>query len=544
LPTKSLQLDGPDLEELLARAMTEAGPGGRVASADRVRRGGIAGFFAREHFEVVVEFDDITADSTAPEAAASGLPDSVTAGGPDAAAARSWTELIDVTEDVLEISATSGAGAGADEPEPTGAPATSPAASPAVMPPSTSTTSTTPPTVGSEARMPSTQKASFAAMLSAIARDTVTGDGVAATTVNTANSAGAADAAEVEMPRTPAISPADFAGDSLPASQTTPATTETPTGGLAVAATPPWPITAGGTLSGAWIDAIAAAAPQPETAPVLAADLFDDAPAQTPDAIEAQEVDADVDVVEFDDGSLVQPGLAALGLPTGLLPESTVLSCLEALSTSEDAQTYVEVALTSALQQLPDAPLPPQREGSLLVIVGELDRALEYAATLADREGIDLDTIVVASQARHRRGVGSRHLVASPDEAADLAERSRRLPHPLIVAIHAPVSAEPDRWAIRMLSALAPTAVWGVASATHKSEDLAAWADGLGGFDALAVEDLSATTRPADVLAAGIPVASLDGRHATPALWAALIAARLLLARAADRSSTGAIEGA
>ncbi len=324
-----------------------------------------------------------------------------------------------------------------------------------------------------------------------------------------------------------------------------PASNEPPTARVAVAATPPWPVTAGGTLSGAWIDAIAAAAPQPDTAPVLAADLFDDAAAETAEVDTIDEID---EIDECSDesgaGSLVQPGLAALGLPTGLLPESTVLSCLEALSTSDDAQTYVEVALTSALQQLPDAPLPPQRPGSLLVIAGELDRALECAATLADREGIDLDTVVVASQARHRRGVASRQLVAAPDEAADLAERSRRLPHPLIVALHAPVSAEPDRWATRMLAALAPTAVWGVASATHKSEDLAAWADGLGGFDALALEDLSATTSPADVLAAGIPVASLDGRHATPALWAALIAARLLLARAVSRSGAGVIEGA
>ena len=70
MPTKSLQLDGPDLEELLARAMNEAGPGGRVASADRVRRGGIAGFFAREHFEVVVEFDDEGAGGGPPAAPA------------------------------------------------------------------------------------------------------------------------------------------------------------------------------------------------------------------------------------------------------------------------------------------------------------------------------------------------------------------------------------------------------------------------------------------------------------------------------------------
>jgi len=504
LPTKSLQLDGPDLEALLARAMTEAGPGGRVASADRVRKGGIAGFFAREHFEVVVEIDDdktLKSGAAAGQAAAPDAPDSVPAAGPGSApaGARSWSDLIDVTEDVLEISGTAGEG----QTTPAAAPSTAPTTASAPAPPA-------PPALGSEARMPSTQRASFAAMLSAIARDTVTGDGVAATAINTDNIAGTGD-----------IAP------SAPAIRTTPATDEEPIGGMAVAATPPWPITAGGTLTGAWIDAIAAAAPQPASAHVLAADLFADPPAHA----------AEPAVV-------VQPGLAALGLPDGLLPEHTVLSCLEALSTSEDAQTYVEVALTSALQQLPDAPLPPDRPGSLLVIVGDLDRALECSAALAYREGIDVETIIVASQARHRRGVAARHLVASPDEAADLAERSRRLPHPLVVAMHAPVSAEPDRWATRMLAALAPTAVWGVAPATHKSEDLAAWAEGLGGLDALAVEDLSSTTSPADVLAAGIPVASLDGRRATPALWAALIAARLLLAHAAGRSSTGAIEGA
>ena len=90
------------------------------------------------------------------------------------------------------------------------------------------------------------------------------------------------------------------------------------------------------------------AAPQPASAHVLAADLFTDEAAHASEA-----------ALVADSGSTVQPALSALGLPDGLLPEHTVLSCLEALSTSEDAQTYVEVALTSALQQLPDAPCRP-----------------------------------------------------------------------------------------------------------------------------------------------------------------------------------------
>jgi hypothetical protein len=82
--------------------------------------------------------------------------------------------------------------------------------------------------------------------------------------------------------------------------------------------------------------------------------------------------------------------------------------------------------------------------------------------------------------------------------------------------------------------------VWGVAGATHKAEDVAAWADGLGGIDALAVEDSASTISPAQVLATGIPVASLDGQRATPVLWAALIAARLMVATLGAHALEGA----
>ena len=499
--------------------MTEAGPGGRVASADRVRRGGVAGFFAREHFEVVIEFDDEVA-------AASGAPDSVSADGPGAGA-RSWSDLIDVTEDVLEISGTS------TVPMLVLVPVPVPVLVRRPRPPRRRRLRA-PPALGSEARMPSTQKASFAAMLSAIARDTVTGDGVAANTVNTDN---AADIADLAGPAT-----SDTATNSTRSTQMTPAAAETPqpTGDhMAVAATPPWPVTAGGTLTGAWIDAIAAAAPQPEREQRRRRTCSRQTSSRTRPPTPRRRHRSPTP------GPRSNPPCPPSACPPDCYPSHTVLSCLEALSTSDDAQTYVEVALTSALQQLPGRSRAPRS-------TGQPARSWSVTSTAPSSVPPPWPTAKGSTSRPSswpRRPViaaasAARLLVASPDEAADLAERSRRLPHPLVVAMHAPVSAEPDRWATRMLAALAPTAVWGVAPATHKSEDLAAWAEGLGGLDALALEDLSATTSPADGLAAGIPVASLDGRHATPALWAALIAARLLLARAAGRSSTGAIEGA
>ncbi|MBO3084917.1 hypothetical protein [Cellulomonas fengjieae] len=50
-----LLLEGSDLAELMAQVREELGPGARVVSAERVRSGGLAGFFARERFELTVD---------------------------------------------------------------------------------------------------------------------------------------------------------------------------------------------------------------------------------------------------------------------------------------------------------------------------------------------------------------------------------------------------------------------------------------------------------------------------------------------------------
>ena len=70
--------------------------------------------------------------------------------------------------------------------------------------------------------------------------------------------------------------------------------------------------------------------------------------------------------------------------------------------------------------------------------------------------------------------------------------------------------------------------VWGAVDATRKADDLFDWAEQLGGFDALGVTDLGATVSPAAVLQCGIPVGRLEGRPATPLLWASLLGPRLV----------------
>jgi hypothetical protein len=80
-----------------------------------------------------------------------------------------------------------------------------------------------------------------------------------------------------------------------------------------------------------------------------------------------------------------------------------------------------------------------------------------------------------------------------------------------------------------MLRALEPAICWGVAEASHKPEDLAAWSRALGGLDVLALVDLEGTTTPAAALAAAVPVGRLDGQPATPQLWANILCARLMV---------------
>jgi hypothetical protein len=56
-----LRFEGGELEELLERVRIEVGPEARIVAANRIRQGGIAGFFAREGYEVVVDADGGTA---------------------------------------------------------------------------------------------------------------------------------------------------------------------------------------------------------------------------------------------------------------------------------------------------------------------------------------------------------------------------------------------------------------------------------------------------------------------------------------------------
>ena len=111
------------------------------------------------------------------------------------------------------------------------------------------------------------------------------------------------------------------------------------------------------------------------------------------------------------------------------------------------------------------------------------------------------------------------------EDAAELAPGWRRS-RPAVVVVDAAVTGSPRSWATHLIASLRPTAVWGVVESTAKTEDIHAWAEALGGIDALALENLEATVSPASALAVGIPVARIDGQPATAARWVAAIVDR------------------
>lgn len=54
-----LLLDGEDLPSLMRHVREEFGPGARIVKAERVRTGGVAGFFAKESYELTIEVTEV-----------------------------------------------------------------------------------------------------------------------------------------------------------------------------------------------------------------------------------------------------------------------------------------------------------------------------------------------------------------------------------------------------------------------------------------------------------------------------------------------------
>jgi hypothetical protein len=98
---------------------------------------------------------------------------------------------------------------------------------------------------------------------------------------------------------------------------------------------------------------------------------------------------------------------------------------------------------------------------------------------------------------------------------------------PSVVAIELPIGAiwddEAVDWAMDMVRAVGAITVWAVVDATRKSTDLSRWLARLDSVDALVVHNAAATDGLLSVRQLGFPVAVIDDRLATTAVWRSML---------------------
>jgi hypothetical protein len=473
VPTQ-LQLEGPDLESLLARVKTEHGAGARIVRAERVRTGGIAGFFAKQRFEVSIEVSDLAAAVPAAPAAPTSLLD-----------------LADQVSDsehqsVLALRSAGQAPAAAAVAAPVAAPVETPAPAPA----------------GSSA---------FAAVLADVSRATPTMIPQLAAPAPTPAPAAPHRPGEIvdagRVPAQEALSPELVAHER---SSTTVSTEGTSFASLVanLDATAGTPQAAGPMPTHLAVPQSTDAAPAVVEIPL--ARSYDRSVVAAPVALP----------VHLPFGRAAGHGslhgqLARLGLPPHLVPTDTGSAALYP-------------TLLKSLEAAPQAPAVTNRAGNVLAIVGPLPQALEAARSLARDLGLPLGSaVVVATSHRGLTDVPERQVLRDLDTAQTQRAAWRRRRNLTIVAVDAPMTAVGASQARAYLSVLEPSLTWGAVEATRKTPDVGAFARAVGGLDALAVSAVEETSDPAAVLELGIPVARLGGRSATPAAWAALLTGRL-----------------
>lgn len=179
--------------------------------------------------------------------------------------------------------------------------------------------------------------------------------------------------------------------------------------------------------------------------------------------------------------------------------------------------------------RLANPPRPPRGAGQVLAVVGEAALAFDAGLMLARRMRIPATRVLLASPDQTVPGlVASRRLT----NATSARKRSLRLlaeTTPSVVAVDLPIGAiwddEAVDWAQEVVDALGAKTVWAMVDATRKGTDLARWLGRLGSVDALLVHNASITQDLLPLSRLGYPVAMLDDRPATAAVWRSMLSA-------------------
>jgi len=501
------RFDGRDLDGALARARAKVGPGARVVSAERIRSGGLGGFFARERVEIEVEIDDDAWPPPAPEDASGPPDDDPTPPG----VAASLLDLVDIVSEAerfepgafiqAERVAAMSELAGARTAERAGRGRHA-------------RKDTVPPPPPPRRPTVSTESVSFAEVLQRIASE-------AEPPIDAGHrvEAGSTSAAPPIAPPVPAASTAVDTIELAVASAADGGQDRAEAPGAVDRLALPT------TAMSVDVDAVAHAAlrgaqrpiaglvparrrvsPERAITPTTQATALELAPlrpARRPAGAHFRHT-TQTALTPSD----AHP-LARLGLPEELVP----------MPDGRDLRTR----LVHQLEELPAPPPLPATRGTVVAIVGSRGPAHDVALAVCATVGSNPDSIAtIAPRTRTPKATE----LGTAEEAAEQRRAWRRRQTPTVAVIEAPLG-QSSAWAGEVLEALEPTVVWGLVDAGRKVEDITAWSDDLGGLDALCLSGLDDTVSPASALQTGVPVVLLEGQAATPERWADVLIGRL-----------------
>ena len=478
----TLLLEGDDLEALLERARAEGGPSARIVRAEKIRHGGVLGFFAKERFEVALEVPDPA--EVPPAAARTGVPAvrpalaqeapmSQPAPAPAEGALDRFTRRLAAAADDPQVAAREGLlgladRADAAERATAGAPFLPP--SPAPVPDALDEAlrkllDAAPAPVAASPVQPSTSRPEFTALLDQLLAP-----------------ARPPAVAAVPAPRSPepvlsaaAAGPAGAAASASGPSQVPPAYRE--------ASLPPVPRRA------------PAPAPAPAQGAVerhtLGRTTRPGEGVQNRDRREDPQLTAD------------RRALRGLGVP--------------AAWTRQLRPGDRFTAVLRMLERMPEVDIDPATR--VVAVVGPA------ASVLLEAHRTALDLPVQTGTGTAPRPVVRVPAAAGAERAAALTEA--RLVGEVVVAVEAEPDAAGAARAVEALQTIGAGAVIALVDAEQGLEQAQAFVDALGQVDALAVEGTAPGSGPAAVLQLGLPVARLDGIPVDRYTWTAVLLAHL-----------------
>ena len=234
----------------------------------------------------------------------------------------------------------------------------------------------------------------------------------------------------------------------------------------------------------------------------------------------------------FDPAQVTPPFPGAASAAERLPVTTTLPVSTEAAGSTGTIRAGARVDLNGLIARFETVPpAPPLPTAGIVAVIGSRTEALEVAGGLAARLGIPTDDVIVASPPADV-------VVPTPEAAMRLAATTRYRCAPVaVIVLELVPGRQGHEWVRVVLDGLRSEQVRLAADTTrliaHQHLSIAA----VGGVDVIDLLGASEHPAPDDALQLPTPIASIDGRPATPELWAAtVLAGRATTGATVDRS--------